>query len=337
MTFNIKVYGCQYNAWDAIRLSFALTKLGFQESSEKEAEIIFVMLCSVRKSAIDRALGKIKNWQNKKVVVTGCVLENDRPTFINKNAILWNNEDFTALNKILDKKFTQQELKALFDERNVNSNFIPIMKGCNNFCTYCAVPYTRGREISRPFEEVVTGAKKLIKEGKKEIFLLGQNVNSYEFGFDKLLEAINDIPGNFKIKFTSNHPKDMSKEIIQAISDLEKVEKSIHLPLQSGSNKILKAMNRPYTKKNYSDLIQTMRGLIPELKISTDIIVGFPGENEEEFEETLELCQEIGFEKAFINKYSPRAGTKAFALGDPVSWKEKERRWKILNDLINKK
>ena len=268
------------------------------------------------------------------------------------------------------------------------------MIGCNNFCSYCAVPYTRGREESRPFDEIVSDFKKLVEKGYKEIMLLGKNVNSYRIqntpacrqgrdnriqqnkavipasssvipakaGIQKntfldprvqaclpagrpeddkshfaiLLEALNDIPGDFVIRFTSNHPKDMTDDIIEAVRDLPKVKKEIHLPLQSGSNKVLKTMNRPYTKEKYLEIVNKIKKEIPNIELSTDVIVGFPGETKEDFQETVEVFNKIGYHQAFVNKYSPRSGTAAFKLGDPIPWKEKERRWRILNDIANK-
>jgi len=216
------------------------------------------------------------------------------------------------------------------------TGYIPIMFGCDNFCSYCIVPYTRGREKSRPINEIINEAKRLIKHGNKEIVLLGQNVNSYKFGFAKLLKKLNDLPGDFKISFVSNHPKDVTEEVINAIAILPKIKKEIHLPLQSGSDKVLQDMNRPYTVAKYLWLVKSLKSKVPEVKITTDIIVGFPTETEKDFQKTVEICKKVGYELAYINKYSPRKGTAAYKLGDPISWQEKQRRWRILEGLINK-
>jgi len=214
--------------------------------------------------------------------------------------------------------------------------FIPIMTGCNNFCTYCVVPYTRGREISRPEREIVLEIKKLIENKYREIWLIGQNVNSYP-DFPGLLKKINNLPGDFTLHFMTSHPKDMSDELINIIKKCDKVSREIHLPVQSGDNKILRAMNRHYTIEDYKKLIKKILKQIPEAKISTDIIVGFPGETKTQFNNTVKLFKEIKFCKAYISKYSPRPGTAAAKLKDNVPQEEKKRRWQILNKLICKK
>jgi len=327
--FFIKVLGCQYNEWDAVRLTHILKSSGMIEAKAENADFILILNCSVRKSAVDRALGFAKNFQDTKIILSGCVLKTDRNRFEKKNVILWDGKNIQKLTEILGTEVSQKQNDC------TGTNLIPIMSGCNNFCSYCAVPYTRGREVSRPPQEILDDIESLIQSGTKEIILLGQNVNSYEFGFANLLEKINDLPGDFTIFFTSNHPKDMTDDIIDAIGTLPKVAKTIHLPLQSGSDKVLRSMNRPYTKKQYLDLVAKMKKKIKGLKITTDTIVGFPTETEEDFQETLKVFKKVGFEQAFNNKYSPREGTAAFKLGDPIPWGEKQRRWKILNDLVN--
>ncbi len=333
MKYYIKVFGCQYNEWDGARLDYLLTKNGLIPSDEKEADLIFAISCSVRKSAVDRLLGKVKNWREdqKKVMISGCLLPKDKNKIEARGAIFCDINDLDELKKILPsfKKLSYSDFSA--------SAYLPIMSGCNNFCSYCVVPYTKGRERSRDFDQIVKEFKKLVKAGHKEITLLGQNVNSYEYDFARLLKTLNDIPGDFQISFTSNHPKDMSNDIIKAIADLPKVKKEIHLPLQSGSNKILKAMNRPYTKEQYIELIDKIKKSIPRIRISTDIIVGFPGETEEDFLETKNLIKNVGFYWVFANKYSPREGTTSFKFGDPIPWSEKQHRWREINSLANKK
>lgn len=338
MNFFIKSFGCQYNEWDAARLAFVLRNLGLRETNKEEADIVFLLNCSVRKTGVDRAMSITKNFikEGKKVFVSGCILEKDKKIFANKGAKIWDNGDIDSLKDFLSLDGDQAlVLSSLLKEGQKRSNYIPIMKGCNNFCSYCAVPYTRGREISRPAIEIIEDVKKVADAGHKEIWLLGQNVNSYEFGFSKLLKEINNIPGDFVVYFTSNHPKDMSDDIIDAIASLPKIAKSIHLPIQSGSNKILKAMNRPYTKEIYLELIRKIQNKIPDVKLSTDTIVGFPDETLDDFQETVDVLTSVKFSQAFNNKYSPREGTAAFKLGDPIPWIEKERRWRILNDISN--
>ena len=225
--------------------------------------------------------------------------------------------------------------------RNKREALVPIMEGCNNFCSYCVVPYARGREKSRPFNEIVCEVEKLVKQGYREITLIGQNVNSYgkdlrpKKTFARLLQRLDKIDGLRRVKFLTSNPWDLTDEIIQSIK-LPKIDKYLHLPVQSGDDEILKRMNRPYTVKQYLSLINEIKEEIPEIKIGTDIIVGFPGETEKQFENTVKLCKKIGFEKAYIAKYSPRFGTVAFKFPDDISPKEKKRRWSTLEELINK-
>jgi len=333
-TFFIKSFGCQYNEWDAARLAFVLGSFGLAEAAKDDADVIFLLNCSVRKTGVDRAMSFTKNFieNKKKVIITGCVLAQDKEKFIKKGAIVWNGEDFTQLKKMLEIKS-----KVNLDDGHPKTNLVPIAKGCNNFCSYCAVPYTRGREISRPVDDILADVNKIVQNGEKEIWLLGQNVNSYEFGFAELLAKINEVQGDFTVYFTSNHPKDMTDDIIEAIATLPKIAKYIHLPLQSGSNKILKAMNRPYTKETYLKLVEKIKKIIPEIQISTDTIVGFPGETEEDLQETAEVLKIVQFSQTFNNKYSPREGTLAYKLGDPIPWSEKERRWRVLDVISFKK
>ena len=339
MKYFIETLGCQQNEYDGSRLSFFLRSVGFEEATAEEAGIIFILACSVRQTAVDRVFGRIRNWVgNKKVVVTSCLTPDDQRRITDRGAFYWNFGDTKNLEEILGVKINRKILDD-FSE----TSYIPIMSGCNNFCSYCIVPYTRGREVSRPISEITIEAKKLIshfhtaqyRSRIPEIILLGQNVNSYKFGFAKLLKKLNDLPGDFKISFVSNHPKDVTEEVINAIAILPKIKKEIHLPLQSGSDKVLQDMNRPYTARQYLKIVKNLKSRIQNLKITTDIIVGFPTETEKDFQKTFEVCKKVGYELAYINKYSPRKGTAAYKLGDPISWQEKQYRWKILNQLIN--
>jgi len=219
------------------------------------------------------------------------------------------------------------------------SAVVPVMTGCNNFCSYCVVPYTRGREISRPAEDIVCEIKNLIKRGYKEIWLLGQNINSYKDGktnFPKLLKKINDIPGKFWIRFTSSHPKDFSDELIEAMARCGKATPYLNLPVQSGDNNVLKRMNRPYTIEQYKKMIEKVRERIPGITISTDIIVGFPGETEKEFQNSVKLFKEIKYDMAYISEYSSRSGTAAAKMEDNVSKPEKAKRKYALNETLKK-
>ncbi|MBW6440830.1 tRNA (N6-isopentenyl adenosine(37)-C2)-methylthiotransferase MiaB [Patescibacteria group bacterium] len=218
--------------------------------------------------------------------------------------------------------------------------YVPIMTGCNNFCTYCVVPYTRGREKSRTVREIIEEITKLIENGYKEIILLGQNVNSYKpddkTDFPELLHQINDISGIFWIRFMTSHPKDISEELIKTITDCKKCTEHIHLALQSGDDEILKMMNRKYTTEHFLNIVNMIRNYIPEISITTDIIVGFPLEKDEQFQNTVKLMKKAKFDMAYINKYSPRAGTVSAKMDDDISWEEKKNRENILTELLKK-
>ncbi len=350
------------NHSDSERISAVLQQQGHKLANNiEQADLIVINACSVRQSAIDRVYSKIYKIQQLKTknhklktILAGCVLEADRKKLKDKISEFWSPDKYfckaaPALSKV--------------------EGFIPIMTGCNNFCSYCVVPYTRGREKSRPAEDIIKEVKNLIKDGCKEIILLGQNVNSYtsymnkkiysssersksrsyeakssrqartikSINFPDLLRLVNNISGDFTIKFLTSHPKDMSDELINSIAECKKVSKEIHLPIQSGDNAILRKMNRKYTVAHYKNLIKKIRQKIPKAIISTDVIVGFPGETKKQFQNTVKLFKEIRFDKAYINKYSPRLGTAAYKLKDNVPLEEKKRRWKILESLVNKK
>jgi tRNA-2-methylthio-N6-dimethylallyladenosine synthase len=214
------------------------------------------------------------------------------------------------------------------------SALVPIMEGCDHFCAYCVVPYARGEEVSRPFKEIISEIECLVKSGYQEITLLGQNVNSYQPSFAKLLKQIHLIKGIKKISFLTSNPWDLTDDIIEAMT-LPRIDRYLHLPVQSGDDRILKKMNRPYTANEYLQLVKKIRRAIPEIKIGTDIIVGFPGETKQAFKNTVKLCREVSFSRAFIARYSPRPGTAAAKLKDNVTPQEKKRRWLILEKLIN--
>jgi tRNA dimethylallyltransferase len=331
--YYIKTYGCQMNESDSEHIASFLEKKGYKSTKDMNgANLIVVNACSVRQSAIDRIFGLKQKFKKLRImnpelrtILTGCVLKPDKKKFEKFF------DEVLTIEEFLDKDYLCLEAKHLCSD----SVFVPIMTGCDNYCTYCVVPYTRGQEKSRPMKEVVEEAKDLIKKGYKKITLLGQNVNSYKHGFVQLLQKLNGIPGNFKIYFLTNHPKDMSDELINIVADCKKIAKEIHLPIQSGDDKILKKMNRGYTVRQYKNLVKKIREKIPNVKISTDVIVGFPGETEEQFQNTVKLFKEANYDMAYINKYSPRLGTAAYELKDNVSWEEKKRRWNVLNEIAN--
>jgi len=313
------------NKSDSERIASILKKQGYLPAlKEAEADLILINVCSVRQSAVNRVYAKVnKYFKKKKIILTGCVLKEDKNKLKNKVSEFWHPDYYFECLPIHQSKFQA---------------FLPIMTGCNNFCAYCVVPYTRGREKSRPAKEIIREIKSLVKKDYKEVILLGQNVNSYKdknVNFPKLLKKINNIKGNFKINFITSHPKDMSDELIETMAKCQKLIKEIHLPVQSGDNEILKKMNRHYTASHYKKLIRKIKQKIPGIKISTDIIVGFPGETKKQFQNTVKLAKEIKFEKAYVSKYSPRPGTLAFKLKDNVSPQDKKTRWQILEKLIN--
>ncbi len=322
------------NENDSERIAMFLENKKYKPISKmEEADLIIVNACSVRQTAVDRILGlkpkinKLKSKNSKlETILTGCVLKSDKKEF---------NKFFDKILSI--KEFLGEDYLSNLEPkcRFSKSAFVPIMTGCNNFCSYCVVPYTRGPEKSRPANIIIKEIKNLLKKGHKEITLLGQNVNSWESGFSGLLRKINNIKGDFVIKFISNHPKDFSDQLINTISNCEKIAKEIHLPVQSGDDKILKKMNRGYTAKQYKDLVKKIKNKIPKVKLSTDVIVGFPGETKKQFKNTVKLFKQIKYDLAYINKYSPRPGTVSSKWKDNISWEEKKHRWKILNDIAN--
>lgn len=387
MRYKLITFGCQMNISDSERIATIFKKMKYQPTlDESKADLILINCCSVRQKAIDRIFGREKKYQRLKeknrnliIALTGCITEKDKEKFKDRVDLIFDIKELPKLkSKLKMQNLKQQNKFAFYDKESKTNNhssrsidyfhikpkysnkkmaYVPIMTGCNNFCSYCVVPYTRGREISRPFEEILEEIEDLIKKGCKEICLLGQNVNSYlsklklknpsqkltalqmkdlkAIDFPCLLKLIDLIPGDFQISFLTSHPKDMSDELIDVMAKCKKIKKELHLPIQSGNNEILKKMNRNYTIKDYLKLAQKIRKKIKKIFLSTDIIVGFPGETKKQFEDTVNLCKKIKFDKAYISQYSPRPGTMAFKLNDDVSKEEKKRRWKILNNLIN--
>jgi tRNA-2-methylthio-N6-dimethylallyladenosine synthase len=351
MKYFILTYGCQANYADSERITRKLNDAGHKKTDKIEkADLIVVNACSVRQSAMHRVYAKINKYSaqgrsasgGKKIILAGCVLAADKKKLKNKVSKIWHPDEYFDLMPVYSSP---------------HSAYVPIMTGCNNFCSYCAVPYTRGREKSRPAKEIIQEVKKLVKNKYKEIWLLGQNVNSYKseirnpkfetnsklqiqnskrLNFAELLRTINNIPGDFQIKFLTSHPKDIFDELIKTIAYCKKISKEIHLPMQSGDNTILKKMNRKYTIGYYKNLIRKIRKYIPRAKISTDIIVGFPAETKKQFENTAKAVKELKFSKAYIACYSPRPGTLAAKLADNIPRQEKKERRKILVKILEK-
>lgn len=346
MKYYLWILGCAMNYSDAERIETILSLLGYQKTEkETEADLIVTLACSVRQSAIDRIYGKAKDWErmraknpNLKVALTGCVLKQDLERMSKIFDLIFKIDKLNLLTELLDYnhkvKLSGEYLSVLPKYESSFRAFVPIMTGCDNFCSYCAVPYTRGREKSRLPEEVLAETNNLIKKGYKEITLLGQNVNSYKYGFVNLLKDIDQISGDFRVYFYSNHPKDVSDELINTLSKLKHFPAYFHLPLQSGNDEILKSMNRHYTAEEYLALVKKIRAVIPEVVLTTDIIAGYPDEGEKEFADTMTVAKKAKFEMIFIGQYSPRPGTVSGKMTDDVPKTKKKEREKILTDLL---
>ncbi|MBQ6164451.1 MAG: tRNA (N6-isopentenyl adenosine(37)-C2)-methylthiotransferase MiaB [Clostridia bacterium] len=352
----VHTYGCQGNVADSERIKGQLAGMGFTfcETAE-EADFVLFNTCAVREHAEARVFGNvgalkpIKESKNNNMIIAlcGCMMQQEhiaekiRKSYDYVNLVFGTFAVWRLPELMYD---LLRRRKRVFDVREETGRiaegiptvrdrtfraWLPIMYGCNNFCTYCIVPYVRGRERSRTPENVIAEAKELIASGAKEITLLGQNVNSYgkmagfDTDFPKLLREINALSGDFIIRFMTSHPKDCSEELLLAMAECEKVERHLHLPFQSGSDRILKAMNRGYTAGKYRSLVQRARELMPRIELTSDVIVGFPGETREDFEQTLSLIKDVGFTSLFTFIYSPRKGTPAASMEDPVSDKEK--------------
>ncbi len=352
----IHVFGCQQNISDGQRIGGMLRDMGFDFTENIEiADLVLYVTCAVREHAQDRVFGNIgalkklkKLNPNMIIVIAGCMVQQPhvsdkiKQSYPYVSIVMGTHVIHTLpeliFNYITAKKrvFSCPECDGVIAEgieprRDGLKGWLPIMYGCNNFCTYCVVPYVRGRERSRLPDDIINEAKDMVAKGFKEITLLGQNVNSYgktlenPMTFAELLRELNKIEGEFILRFMTSHPKDCSLELLEAIRDCEKVERHLHLPFQSGNNRVLKEMNRGYTREHYLSLIEKAKELIPDLTLTSDVIVGFPGETEEEFEETLSLVKEVEYSALFTFIFSPREGTKASKMDDPVPYEEKSR------------
>ena len=367
----IKTYGCQMNAHDSEKLTASLTDMGFKPAeNEKEADLILYNTCCIRDNAekkIFGALGYLKHLKETKrslkVVLCGCMMQQD----IVLDELRRNHPQVDVvfgtfnLHRFPQLLYTQmetgrpvydiwQEHTDIYEElpiirENPVKASVNIMYGCDNYCSYCIVPYVRGRERSRRPGDILAEVRKLAAEGTAEIMLLGQNVNSYgkgleaEISFGKLLRLINDedLEGLKRIRFMTSHPKDLSEELIDAMADCGKVCRHLHLPFQSGSDYILDKMNRKYTKDQYISLAERIKNKLPGIALTTDIIVGFPGEREEDFKDTLDVVEKVGFAAAFTFIYSPRTGTAAAKMEDKVGPDVAKERFNRLVEAVDRK
>ena len=349
MTYFVKTFGCQMNARDSEKLVGILEQIGYVEGTDEHSDFIVYNTCTVRENANNKVygrLGYLQNYKKKnplmKIALCGCmmqepeVVENIKKHYkfvdivfgthnIFKFAeILCNNIESGS--QVIDIwKDTNQIVEDLPVKRKFSfKSGVNIMFGCNNFCSYCIVPYVRGRERSREPKDIIREIEKLVADGVCEIMLLGQNVNSYgktldnPITFAELLREVNKIEGLKRIRFMTSHPKDLSDDLIMAIKECDKVCKHMHLPLQSGSSRLLKLMNRKYTKEHYLEQVEMIRRILPDVSITTDIIVGFPGETEEDFEDTIDVVKKAKFDSAYTFIYSKRTGTPAARMENQV-------------------
>lgn len=355
----VHTYGCQQNVSDSEHLKgfLELMGYGFTENLD-EADLVLYNTCAVREHAESRVFGNVGILKANKrsrpgmlICVCGCMVQQKSVSEKIKKSYPYVDVLFGTQVRHRFPEFVYRRMtsgKRVFENPEADSGIIegipvhrdgefkawlPIMQGCNNFCTYCIVPHVRGREYSREPEAVIAEAKELIASGVKEIMLLGQNVNSYgkncktKMTFAALLREINALPGDFRIRFMTSHPKDCSDELLVAMSQCEKVEKHLHLPVQCGSDRVLAAMNRRYTQADYLRLIKRAKELMPDIQLTSDIIVGFPGETEDDFKATVELIKKVEYYSLFTFIFSPRPGTPAAEMPDPESKKDKSRRF----------
>ena len=375
LKYNILTMGCQLNENDSEKLSGMIEEMGYERTDDsKEADLAVLNTCCVRENAEDRLFGKLGELKKLKeergtvIAIGGCMMQEKHITDKIKESYPYTDmlfgthtmhkfpqdlyevlENKKKLEDILDIDGKVYEGLPIRRDSSIKAS-VTIMNGCNNFCSYCIVPYVRGRERSREPKAIIEEVQELAKQGYKEITLLGQNVNSYlrverekgiEFeeyeginSFATLLRAVNKIEGIERIRFVSPHPKDFTDDVIEAIADCEKICKLVHLPLQAGNTKVLKEMNRKYTKEQYLQLVEKMKAKIPNLTLSTDIIVGFPGETDEEFEDTLDVVEKVKYEQVYMFIYSRRVGTPGNKMENQVPEENKHIRFDKLKALV---
>ncbi|MBR6171708.1 MAG: tRNA (N6-isopentenyl adenosine(37)-C2)-methylthiotransferase MiaB [Eubacterium sp.] len=374
LTYAIVTFGCQMNVYDSERLKGVLERIGYTEAPEKEADLVIFNTCTVRENANQRLYGHLGQLKPRKktnphfmIGLCGCMMQ--EPEVVAKINTSYPFVDFLFgtfnLHRLPELLYARlQENKRMIEVlpepkehveiRGAKRKYpfksgVNIMYGCNNFCTYCIVPYVRGRERSRTPEDILQDVRELAEDGVTEIMLLGQNVNSYgtnfmeqseiidhepEYGFPELLEAVCGIPGIMRVRFMTSHPKDLSEKLIRVIARNPKVCRHIHLPIQTGSTKLLQAMNRHYTKESYLELVEKIRAALPDVSLTTDIMVGFPGETEEDIDDTIDVVRRAAFDQAFTFIYSPRTGTPAAAM-EQLPEDVVKARFQRLLDVVN--
>lgn len=363
MNYHIVTYGCQMNVHESEKIAGLLRRAGYtQESPVEEADIIVFNTCCIRENAENHAFGNIgalKKLKRRKkgllIAVGGCMAqEAGKAEFLIKKFpfidIIFGTHNVAQLPALIERKRRERKVVSLLPDREETEDgaeayrtsypnaWVNITYGCNNFCSYCIVPYVRGREKSRSAQRILAEVRALVQAGYKEITLLGQNVNSYRDGdtdFPALLDAVASVEGKFRVRFMTSHPKDFSERLVAVMKEHEKICNLLHLPAQSGSDRILALMNRRYTRGQYLEKAAYLRREIPEAQITTDLIVGFPTETEEDFEETLSLVKEADFSSAFTFIYSPRTGTKAAQMEGQIPEEVSKRRIARLIEAVN--
>ena len=349
LTYYVKTFGCQMNARDSEKIVGILEEAGYVEAESEQADFVIYNTCTVRENANNKVYGRLGNLINMKkknpfmrIALCGCMMQ--EPTVVEKiktsyrqvNLIFGTHNIYKFAELLVHCLQNDKLLVDIWEDTDKIVEDLPIkrkysfksgvniMFGCNNFCSYCIVPYVRGRERSREPKDIIRECEKLVADGVTEIMLLGQNVNSYgknleqPVTFAELLRSINEIKGLKRIRFMTSHPKDLSDDLIRAMAECENVCPHMHLPLQSGSDRLLELMNRHYTKQQYLDIVTKLRQAIPDIAITTDIIVGFPGETEEDFQETLDVVKQVEYDNAFTFIYSKRTGTPAARMDNQV-------------------
>ena len=364
----VDTYGCQQNEADSERLRGYLQKMGYGfTQDETQADLVVINTCAIREHAEMRVLGNVGNLTHTKaknpdqiIAVCGCMVQQEhmaeklKKSYPIVDLVFGPHELWRFPELLLEQMTRKKRVFAVEPAQGTVYEGIPhardskvkawlsIMYGCNNFCTYCVVPYVRGRERSRRPEEILEEARQLVADGYKEITLLGQNVNSYgkdlnePMDFADLLRAINDIPGDFIIRFMTSHPKDATEKLFKTMAECEKCAHQLHLPVQAGNDRVIKAMNRHYDRATYLEEVRLARQYMPDLVLTTDIIVGFPGETDEEFEDTLTLVEQVRYDSMFTFIFSPRKGTPAAEMPDPFTRQEKQVRFDKLLEAANR-
>ena len=363
--FYLETFGCQMNVVDSERIVGLLDEIGYHQVEEPEqADLILLNTCAVRDKAVRKAyghLGRFKPMKERKpdliLGMGGCIAQQEGKQLLEEFSYLdlvFGTHNVHRLPEMVQQvaethvrceetEFLDRETRLqLFPSRTgqeAYTRFVTVMQGCDNFCSYCVVPYVRGREISRPSAEILEEIRELAAQGVREITLIGQNVNSYglkeegELSFAELLEQVNAVEGIDRIRFTTSHPKDLSDDLIDCFGRLEKLCKHLHLPVQCGSDNILKAMNRGYTRGRYLEIVERLKFVCPEIRLSSDIIVGFPGETEDDFAETMSLLEKVRYTEIYSFIYSPRRGTTAADMADDMPAEVKQKQFNRMLEL----